>query len=372
MTILQANFSPALGGLELYCLNLCRHLKDRGHEVILWLAEGSRMADHPIAKAFQAELFPEPFYFDPAFLWKAHKKLKQYPVSVMHLHRSRDLAATCWLSGVPRVLTLQIESTLRKRDMFHQFVYSRVDRVLTITERMRGFVLQALPTPAERVFTLHYGIEQQDSHKTISRGELQNKYDLPQGALVIGIVGRLEPPKGQDVLLQAFTKIYSDHSNVYLMITGEAPPERLGYDLQLKTLAGKLNIADRVRFTGFVNDTASIYGLLDIAVMASKEETFGLVLLEAMTAGVPLIATQAGGVPEIITDGVNGLLVPPGDVQLLADALERLIQDELLRQELSKQGRKIVAEKFSLERHLVSLEDHYRAVVGSQPQGGAG
>lgn len=316
------------------------------------------------------ELFREPWRFDPAFLIRASRLLKRNPVEVIHLHRSRDLAAVSWLRGYPRVLTLQIESTLRKKDFFHRFVYSRVDRVLTITERMRGFVEQSLPVNTGRVFTLPYGIKPTTNLQVNQQPDLRAVHQIPSDAFVIGIVGRLEEPKGQDILLKAFARLYETYADLHLLIVGEPPREHTGYDQVLKELANSLGVQDRVHFTGFVADTSPVYAALDVCVLASKEETFGLVLLESMAAGVPLVATEAGGVPEIIGDGVNGLLVPPSDPIALSKALSRLHDDETLRRELSANGRRIVAERFSLERHLTSLEAHFDAVIRSHQQAG--
>ena len=364
MTILEVCFSPALGGLELYCLKTAHQLEQRGHQVYLWLAEGSRLSRHPLVERLNVRYFSPPAYFDPIFCWKAGREINAKAVDIVHLHRSRDLASFSLLKRTPKVLTLQIESTFRKRDPYHRFAYSRVDRILTITERMRNLALEALPVEPERVFSLYYGVDIDNSPKKEGDSPpVRQKWNIPEDAVVIGLVGRLEPSKGQDVLLQALAKIYAEYPQVHVLLVGDPPPEGLGYDQKLKALAQELQVSDRVHFIGFQPDLADIYAALDIGVLASRKESFGLVLLEAMARGVPMIATEAGGVPEIVQDGINGLLILPGDSQALAEALIRLIGDEDLRRELAEAGRVIVKEKFSLDQHLQSLEVHFEQVI---------
>lgn len=364
MTILEACFSPALGGLELYCLNTAHQLERRGHRVFIWLAEDSRMLRHPLVASMNVQIFPEPFRFDLFFCRKAAKFMQKNAVDVIHLHRSRDLASFSLIKWPPKVLTLQIESRLPKKDPYHCFVYSRMDRLLTITERMKGFALKALPVNPYKVFALHYGIDALSFHANApDRNASRQAWSLPDDAILIGLVGRLEESKGQDVLLRAFADIYRAFPQTYLLFSGEPPPEKQGYDLTLKALAEDLGIYDRVIFAGFQQDIASVYAALDVCVLASKEEAFGLVLLEAMALGVPIIATAAGGVPEIIMDGVNGLLMPPGDVRALSEALVHLIRGEDLRKNIGANGRRIVQDKFNLHDHLEALETHFSEVI---------
>ena len=364
MNVLEVCFSPSLGGLELYCLKTARQLMQRGHKVLVWLAEGSRMLGHPLVEELDVQVFPEPGYLNPLFWRKAKNILRSNAIEVVHLHRGRDLASFAWFKKIPRVLTLQIESTYPKRDLYHRFVYSRVDRVLTITERMRELALQALPVKPEQVFCLHYGVDADGlRERSGDPAAFRREYGIPENALLIGLVGRLESSKGQDVLLKAFAKICHEYPDLHVLLAGEPPPEAGDYDRKLRDLAQKLNIFDRVHFVGFQVNTPPVYAALDVCVLASRKESFGLVLLEAMAMGVPLIATAAGGVPEIVKNGENGLLIPPEEPDALARALKRLIGDPNLCNKLSKGGQNAVAGKFSLDKHLEALEGHFNEVI---------
>lgn len=325
------------------------------------------MAKHPLSRQLNAHHFHEPGYLDPIFCWRAGRIVREAAIDVIHLHRSRDLASLSLLKRIPMVLTLQIESKFRKKDPYHRFVYSRLDRVLTITERMRGFALKALPVEADRIRTLHYGMDVHGFQQ--GRGDplsFRRQLGIPEGAMVIGLVGRLEPSKGQDILIRALATLKGEFPDIHLLLPGEPPCEAKGYDRELRRLASTLGLDDEVHFIGFQANIAAVYAALDICVLASRKESFGLVLLEAMAMGVPLVATAAGGVPEIIEDGMSGLLVPPGDPEALAYAIRRLIQDPEQRQRLSRAGQNLVATKFNLDGHLDALERHFEGVIAAK------
>lgn len=370
MNILEVCFSPSLGGLELYCLNTAARLQQRGHEVSLWLAEGSRMAGQaqtgggsPPAGGPLYCSFKPPGYINPFFTLEAKKLINERGIEVVHLHRSQDLALFAPIN-VPKVFTLQIQSSLPKRDLWHRWTYSRVDRILTISELMREQAVKTLPVDPDKVHTLYYGIAADElSARRGDPGETRRKFGVPEDAFLIGLVGRLEESKGQAVLLKAFARICQKFPQAQLIFAGDPPPEREGYDQELKSLAAELGVAQRVHFIGFQAETAPVFAALDLCVLASKQEAFGLVLLEAMAQGKPIIATRAGGVPEVIQDGVNGLLVNPEDPAELAGAMERLMQDADLRERLGAEGFRIVRERFSLDAHLRALEGHLNEII---------
>jgi glycosyltransferase involved in cell wall biosynthesis len=156
----------------------------------------------------------------------------------------------------------------------------------------------------------------------------------------VGIVGRITPWKGQDVFLEAFARAFPD-PGVRAAVIGSATFGEDAYERELRAQAQALGIADRVDFTGFVSDVEAELERLDLLVHASVlPEPFGLVVIEGMAAGVPVIAADAGGPAEHIADGREGLLFAPGDVGALARALERAAGDCELRVRLSAAGRR--------------------------------
>lgn len=165
----------------------------------------------------------------------------------------------------------------------------------------------------------------------------------PGGPLRFGLVGRLAPLKGQHVFLEAFAKAFpvSSGDAPLAVLVGAPLFGETAYEEQLRSQVVRLGLEDRVEMTGFREDVGAELGRLDVLVQASvTPEGFGLVVVEGMAAGLAVIAPRAGGPEEIVTDGHDGLLCPPGDVNALAAALRRLHDDEPLRRRLGQAGRK--------------------------------
>jgi len=185
----------------------------------------------------------------------------------------------------------------------------------------------------------------------------------------VGIVGRISPWKGQDVFLRAFAASALGRDDRARVIGGVLFGEE-AYADTLPPLAAELGITDRVEFTGHVTDVAAQFGSLDIAVHASTiPEPFGQVVVEAMAAGVPVVATDAGGPSEIVTDEVDGLLYPMGDVVALGSCLSRLARDAELRARLVAAGRRTAA-AYAPDVIAAQVSAAYRAVLAGQDRPG--
>lgn len=185
----------------------------------------------------------------------------------------------------------------------------------------------------------------------------------PRRPLTVGLVGRLAPWKGQHIFIQAFADAFRD-TEVRAQIVGDAMFGEDAYRTELERQAERLGISAQIRFRGFREDIWRELAGLDILVHASVQpEPFGQVVLEGMAAGLPVVATAAGGPAELITDGVNGLLTPLGDVDALAGALRRLGADAVLRERLGAAARERSSE-FTPERTAAQLLNVYRSLLG--------
>jgi glycosyltransferase involved in cell wall biosynthesis len=177
---------------------------------------------------------------------------------------------------------------------------------------------------------------------------LRNNLGIPDGRLVVGIVGRLQPWKGQDVFLRALAAISARGYDVHgLVVGGNAYNRSPGYEDDLKALARALDLEDRVTFTGQVPVATKYVRIMDISINASACEPFGLVVLEAMAAGVPVVAFAEGGPAEIIEPGRSGLLAAAGDESALTEAIVQLIDDPGLLRRVGDGGRERAQTMFS-------------------------
>lgn len=174
----------------------------------------------------------------------------------------------------------------------------------------------------------------------------------------VGIVGRLQPWKGQHVFLRAAAAVLRTHPRTKFFVIGDVVGGfSAAYPAELRALVDELGIADRVEFLGQRSDVPALLPGLDVFCLASFDEPFGLVNVEAMAAGVPVVATRAGGVPEIIDDGVSGSLVPVGDHDAMAAAIEKVLTDPAFAGSIAAAGRARAFEHFNITRYVRQIED---------------
>ncbi len=175
---------------------------------------------------------------------------------------------------------------------------------------------------------------------------------FPADKLFIGVVGRIKwERKGQEVLIRAAGLLRDRQPRAHYVIVGSTSPGNEDHESRLRGLITSLGLENHVTLVGDTQDPISVFAALDIAVVPSVQpEPFGCVVIEAMAAGTPVVGSRCGGIAEQIVDGVSGLLFPPGDAEALANALERLLNDPLLRERMAEEGLRRVRDAFPLER----------------------
>jgi glycosyltransferase involved in cell wall biosynthesis len=189
---------------------------------------------------------------------------------------------------------------------------------------------------------------------------LHEDYLIPEASPIVGVVARLEAEKGHRTLIDAWPLVRKAHPEAWLLIVGEGSERN-----SLEAQAASLGILDRVVLTGRREDVPAVTAALDVAVLPSYREAQGLSVLEAMALSRPVVASNVGGIPEMIEDGVTGLLVPPGDPKALAGAIVRLLSDHPLADMLARRGHDLVHDHFCVELMTSQIETLYdEAAVG--------
>jgi glycosyltransferase involved in cell wall biosynthesis len=183
---------------------------------------------------------------------------------------------------------------------------------------------------------------------------LREEYGIEAGAPIIGVIARLEPEKGHRTLLDAWPLVLRRVPGARLLVVGEG-----SLLTELAWQARELGIERRVVFTGRRDDIPAVTAALDVAVLPSYREAQGMVILEAMALSRPVVATNVGGIPEMIEDGVSGLLVPPHDPDALAAAIVQLLVDHPYADTIGRKGHDVAHERFSIEFMVRAIEDIY-------------
>jgi len=204
------------------------------------------------------------------------------------------------------------------------------------------------------VSLVHNGVDLARYDRTEACCTLAEEYRLEPNAQIVGVVGRLEPEKGHPTLIDAWPRVLRTVPDAYLLIVGEGSRREA-----LEHQVAELGIGSRVIFTGRRDDVPAVTAALDVAVLPSYREAQGLTILEAMALSRPVVASNVGGIPEMVEDGRTGLLVPPHDPGALAAAIIRLLVDHPLADMLARAGHDLVHERFCLELMVRSIEDLY-------------
>jgi glycosyltransferase involved in cell wall biosynthesis len=239
-------------------------------------------------------------------------------------------------------------------------VFARwADAVTCCSDAVRQFTLAQLGGRADAFTTIHNGIDPEayERARPISRAELT----LRDGGLVIGTVARLdEPKKGLAVLVQALAQLAgrSDVPAWQVVIVGDGPARA-----QLEAQVERTGLSGRVVFTGLRRDVASVLPVMDLFVCPSLYEGFGIAIVEAMAAGRPVVASNTGGISEIVADGDTGLLVPPGNPTALAEAIASLLSDPARARAMGARGRQRVRERFLVETAVQRHQKLYESLL---------
>ncbi|KPK57860.1 MAG: glycosyltransferase family 4 protein [Gammaproteobacteria bacterium] len=345
MKILHVETGMHLYGGALQASYLVGGLAARGVESLLVCPFGSALA---------AEAYPEPVSvfavpmggdLDLPFVGRIRRLIKTHHPDLVHLHSRRGAdwlgGIGAGLAGVPAILSRRV--TNPEPRWVVPIKYRLFDRVIAISRAIAEGMIEA-GVPESKIRLVHSAVPRPDPLAQRRRGELLSEFGLPDNALIVGMAAQFIPRKGYEVLMGAIPQITARYPTARFLLFGQGPLQE-----RIRDRAEREGLSESVRFTGFRKDLASYLGCLDLLVHPALDEGLGIVLLEACAAGIPVVATPVGGVPEVIRDRVNGLLVPAGDAEALAGAVMRLLEAKDLRIRLGRAGREIVEEEFSVE-----------------------
>jgi len=228
------------------------------------------------------------------------------------------------------------------------------DIIVALTETERNDYISFSVCTPEKIVTIHSGVDvQRYIGAEVNIQEKKLSLEIAPDGLVVGTVGWLLPIKGPVYLLKAMERIWKDLPEVRLVFVGKGALEK-----QLRAETFQAGVSQKVSFLGWRGDVPEIMQILDVFVLPSLNEGMGRVLVEAMAAGKPIVASSVGGILDLVKDGKNGLLVEPGDVDGLYFAIKRLLTDRKIRHNMGQRG-KVMAKEFSTEMMIEKIEAMY-------------
>jgi len=289
--------------------------------------------------------------------YKVKSILNGIKPDIVHAHYATGYGLTGALCGVhPYVISTwgsDVCLAPKKNRMFKYILKYNLSKADFITATSRDLTKETSLYTDKKVVTIPFGVD-------TSRFSREARKD--GGIITLGIVKSLEEIYGVKYLIEAFAKINKKHDNTKLLIVGDGPLR-----VKLEELCESLNIKNKVIFTGGVpNSRVSHYlNMMDIFIMPSLSESFGVSILEAESCMVPVVATDVGGIPEVVIDGLTGFLVKPGDSDALAEKLSTLIEDRELRERMGRCGRKFVIENYDWKDSVKQMYELYVKILQS-------
>ena len=242
--------------------------------------------------------------------------------------------------------------TRNKKDIYHRFIYKNINKVLVITKQLKSDCERYLPIPSNSIIHLKYGIEIPEIPDVDKKQSTFKKYNLSDKDFTIGVFSRIEEQKGQHLVIEALDKI--DKDNIQLLIVGHCMDKK--YLDRLAGMIKNFNLDHKVSFVPFLESPMEIMSFLDLVILPTYEETFGLVVAESMLMGTPVIGSNAGGVPEIIEDCSNGLLFETKSSKSLKDKIIDMYDSEELRKKLSNNAKIFAMKNYDYQMHFSDLD----------------
>lgn len=350
-----------IGGLERIIASIVTNLDKNKYDTGVWcLSEGGEIAFDLIRSGINVKILGMKSYHNPLNIIALLQLMRRNRIKILHIHgyyagTFGRLAAI--IARVP-IIIYHVHSTYygyKKRNILIEKTLSFfTDNIICVSRAVWKFVVQVEGINEKKACLIYNGIEAPevfDESLHINR----DAFGLSKEDFVAITVASLTPHKGHHVLINAMKTLSQKHSNLGLLIAGEGPLKN-SLDEHLK----ELPFFSKILFAKERKEVLSLLKLADVFILPSVErEGLGIALIEAMAVGLPVIGTRLGGIPEVIQDNINGLLVTPGNHEELAAAIEKVIGDKAIRDEMGHMGKKIYEKIFTVETMIRKIERLY-------------
>jgi glycosyltransferase involved in cell wall biosynthesis len=360
--------SLEVGGAERQVVDLALALRRKGYEVVVAcsiagdLSAALEETDIPVRPLLRRLVKRR---LSPAYGWRLRRLLlgsERFDLVHAHIYASAVAAAIATLgTGIPLVITEHTEAswqTWRARWVC-RWVYRRAERIIAVSTPIRRRLIERDGVHPDLITIVPNAVVSAPEARSEEPPTSLQEHPL------VGVVARLQPEKGVANFLKAAARVAPQFPEAHFVIAGDGPLRQ-----ELVALAEALGLENRVHFLGFRSDASALMGSLDVLVVPSLTEGSPLVTLEAMAAGVPVVASAVGGIPDQVRHDKEGLLVPPGDTGAMGDVIVALLRDPARARSLGEAGRRRATSEFSHAVMVRRIEDVYRDILGQPaPQG---
>lgn len=363
-----------IAGAEAHLLILLPALRQRGIDVrVIFIAPGAGRGEDFVAALekldIPVERVPIRRHGSPALIGSLSRVLRRQRPDIAHVHLYH---AEWW--GIPAARLAGVRCVVNSRHnedprrarfplgLVYRALWPLLDAGICISQAVSRTV-RAEGAPSRKLHVIYYGLPPAAPRDRLqARQHLLDLTGFPPDALLFGTVSRLIAVKGLDDAIRAFAILHNHVPQARLIIAGEGP-----HRAALQAAASASGLSAHIAFIGWQQDALGIMAGLDVMLSPSHREGFGMSVVEAMSQSVPLIAAQAGALPEIVVDGLTGLLVPPASPDQLADAMRALAADPARRAAMGEAGQRRVRETFAASTMVDATLTLYEQLSAQHP-----
>ncbi len=368
MIVVHVEAGTHLYGGAVQVLQLLRGLRAMGtpgDRHILVCPAGSAIA--AAAQDIAAKVYAIPMSGDADIRMRARVRrvLRAEHADLVHVHSRRGADIWAGLAAkreaVPAILSRRVDNPEKR--WLVKFKYGLYRRVITISQGIRQVLIEQAGVAQEKIVCVPSAVDTerfQPAAAAEQRAWFVREFGLREGELAVGMLAQFIERKGHRVLIEALPSVLQRAPNTRILLFGQGPLAE-----EMRRLCAERGLSERVLFAGFRTDMEKILPSLDLVVHPALMEGLGVSLLEAAACAVPIIASDAGGMPEIVRDGITGRLIPPGDKQALGSAMIELLSNADLRRRCGAAGRQLVEAEFSLPAMVAGNYRVYQEVLGT-------
>jgi glycosyltransferase involved in cell wall biosynthesis len=362
--LIELCLSPDLGGLELYMVRAAKALRGE-FNVLSVLGEATKLTQYYEDGEHSFAQIKRYGSFSIRSAWKLAKIIDEHDTDILHLHWTKDIPvavmAKLFSKKRPKLVqTRNMTMTRFKNDFYHRFLYKNIEMMLPVTYQVADQIYKFIPEDIRpRVEVLYMGSDKPEILSDALIVEYKKSLHIGE-SFMIGLVGRINPFKGQYLLVEAMEQLISEGLDIQAYIVGHAM--EASYLETLKKDSSDKGLENKIHFLGFEKNPHRFMQACDVVLMTSKHETFGLVTIEAMQVGTAVIGANSGGVLEIIDDNETGLLFESQNSHSLAEQIKTLYHDPRLRNTLALNGQRKAEEMFSNEHQFHKLSTILRTL----------
>jgi len=368
--ILYVNGSSNIGGAEVSLFNLVKRLDKKQFTPIVALPSAGLLFDKLKTLEINIETlllreFSRKKIF--AFLFSTLKLanlIKKEKIDLVHansIYIAEQSYFAAKLAGVPCICHVRDLAPVLGAGMLRSAAFKNAKKIIAISEAVKKDLIEKLYVPENKITRIYNGVDTEEFSPDICPDKFRGELNLGSKKL-IGMVGRFSPEKGQEIFLRAAAEVLKVYGDVKFVIVGDAKLGSEKFKTEMAALSKKLNLNDKVIFTGFRDDLPQILRSLDILVVPSRAEPFGRVIIEAFACSIPVIATDSGAAAEIISKE-SGILIKPDNVSELKQAIIELLKNPEQSKLMGRKGRDLVLERFSIIKHVSQIEELYREIL---------